>query len=311
MSRSENSADVSIILKHAPEIERLRIMNGNEPHNESDRAQRFLERRSVVLIETPEEVPRLAARRKLNSVIVAANDISLDGIAHAVVSSPRKAGVLVIPWLPRAEIFPFLLRGFHRVLPLCISAFPGNARRLCDAIIAGESARLIGAVPDTALAAATLFRADLSALCLPKHWFDQSGDMADIREMKIEQDGAVVRIGSRHWESHQIISAFDANFRRTLRRMELTQNDSLGGLIRSARKQRRLGRDEFPGIDSKTIARIERNEINRPQRETLRLIAQTLGVPVEQLMEKIKQPAVDSTTLSAPPAHTGEHSASA
>jgi hypothetical protein len=244
-------------------------------------------------------------------VIVAANDISLDGIAHAVVSSPRKAGVLVIPWLPRAEIFPFLLRGFHRVLPLCISAFPGNARRLCDAIIAGESARLIGAVPDTALAAVTVFRADLSALCLPKHWFDQSGDMADIREMKIEQDGAVVRIGSRHWESHQIISAFDANFRRTLRRMELTQNDSLGGLIRSARKQRRLGRDEFPGIDSKTIARIERNEINRPQRETLRLIAQTLGVPVEQLMEKIKQPAVDSTTLSAPPAHTGEHSASA
>ena len=311
MSRSENSADVSIILKHAPEIERLRIMNGNEPHNESDRAQRFLERRSVVLIETPEEVPRLAARRKLNSVIVAANDISLEGIAHAVVSSPRKAGVLVIPWLPRAEIFPFLLRGFHRVLPLCVTAFPGNARRLCDAIIAGESARLIGAVPDTALAAVTVFRADLSALCLPKHWFDQNGDMADIREMKIEQDGAVVRIGSRHWESHLIISAFDVNFRRTLRRMELTQNDSLGGLIRSARKQRRLGRDEFPGIDSKTIARIERNEINRPQRETLRLIAQTLGVPVERLMEKIKQPAVDSTPLSAPPAHAGEHSASA
>lgn len=311
MSRSENSADVSIILKHAREIERLRMMNGNEPHNESDRAQRFLERRSVVLIETPEEVPRLAARRKLNSVIVAANDISLEGIAHAVVSSPRKAGVLVIPWLPRAEIFPFLLRGFHRVLPLCVTAFPGNARRLCDAIIAGESARLIGAVPDTALAAVTVFRADLSALCLPKHWFDQNGDMADIREMKIEQDGAVVRIGSRHWESHQIIRAFDVNFRRTLRRMELTQNDSLGGLIRSARKQRRLGRDEFPGIDSKTIARIERNEINRPQRETLRLIAQTLGVPVEQLMEKIKQPAVDSTPLSAPPAHAGEHSASA
>lgn len=286
-------------------------MNGNELHNESDGSQSFLERRSVVLIENPGEVPRLASRRKLNSVIVAANDISLDAIAHAVVSSPRKAGVLVIPWLPRAEIFPFLLRGFHRLLPLCITAFPGNTKRLCDAIIAGESARLIGAVPDMALAAVTLFRADLSALCLPKHWFDQGGDMADIQAMKIEDDGAIVRIGSRRWESHQIVSAFDANFRRTLRRMELTQNDSLGGLIRSARKQRRLGRDEFPGIDSKTIARIERNEINRPQRETLRLIAQTLGVPVEQLMEKIAQPTTDATALYAPTPHAGEHSASA
>ncbi len=311
MSRSENKADVSIILKHAPEIERSRTMNGNELHNESDGSQSFLERRSVVLIENPGEVPRLASRRKLNSVIVAANDISLDAIAHAVVSSPRKAGVLVIPWLPRAEIFPFLLRGFHRLLPLRITAFPGNTKRLCDAIIAGESARLIGAVPDMALAAVTLFRADLSALCLPKHWFDQGGDMAEIQAMKIEEDGAIVRIGSRRWESHQIVSAFDANFRRTLRRMELTQNDSLGGLIRSARKQRRLGRDEFPGIDSKTIARIERNEINRPQRETLRLIAQTLGVPVELLMEKIAQPTTDATALYSPTPHAGEHSASA
>ncbi len=287
------------------------MMNGNELPNESGALQHFKGRRSIVLIENPGEVPRLAARRKLNSVIVAANNISLDAIAHAVVSSPRKAGVLVIPWLPRAEIFPFLLRGFHRVLPLCITAFPENAKRLCDAIMAAEPARLIGAVSDMALAAVTLFRADLSAICVPQHWFDQSGDMADMRALKLEEDGSVVKIGSRRWESHHIIRDFDANFRRTLRRMELTKNNSLGGLIRSTRTQRRLGRDEFPGIDSKTIARIERNEINRPQRETLRLIAQTLGLPVEQLLEKIAQPATDAPALYHPIAQAGEHSASA
>ena len=302
-----------VALKHAPEFERSRTMNRNELYSQTPASEPFIGRRPVVLVENPGEVPRLAARRKLNSVIVAANEISLDAIAQAVVSSPRKAGVLVIPWLPRAEIFPFLLRGFHRVLPLPITAFPDNAKRLCEAIHAAESARLIGAVPDLALAALTVFRADLSAICLPAHWFEQSGDngLNDIRALKLEEDGSVVKIGSRRWQSHQIISSFDANFRRTLRRLELTQNDSLGALIRRTRKERRLGREEFPGIDAKTIARIERNEIMRPQRETLRLIAQTLGIPVEQLMEKITPAASESGTLHPPVAHADEHSASA
>lgn len=288
-------------------------MNRNEPNNQIPASEPLIGRRLVVLVENPGEVPRLAARRKLNSVIVAANEISLDAIAQAVVSSPRKAGVLVIPWLPRAEIFPFLLRGFHRVLPLAISAFPDHTKRLCEAIKAAESARLIGAVPDLALAAVTVFRADLSALCLPMHWFEQSGEsgLTDMRALKIEEDGSVVKLGSRRWASHQIISSFDAHFRRTLRRLELTENDTLGGLIRRTRKERRLAREEFPGIDAKTIARIERNEIMRPQRETLRLIAQTLDLPVEQLIEKMATPAAESGTLHPPATQADGHSASA
>jgi hypothetical protein len=288
-------------------------MNRNDIHDESPKSAPFTGRRSVVLIENPGEVPKLTARRKLNSVIVAGNEISLDGIAQAVVSSPRKAGVLVIPWLPRAEIFPFLMRGFHRVLPLMITAFSGHANRLCDALKVAESARFIGAVPDSALAAITIFRADLSAMCIPAHWFEQSGDnhSVDINNLKIEEDGAVIKIGPRRWQSHQIISAFDVNFRRNMRRLELTQNDSLGGLIRRTRKDRRLGRGEFPGIDAKTIARIERNEIMRPQRETLRLIAQTLGLPVEQLVEKITRAATEAPAQHQPATRADEHSASA
>ncbi len=289
------------------------MMNRHEENTEKRATESFIGRRQVVLIENPGEVPRLAARRRLNSVIVAANDTCLNAIAQAVVSSPRKAGVLVIPWLPRAEIFPILLRGFHRVLPLSVNAFPEGAQRLCDAMKNAEPARLIGAVPDVSLAAVTIFRADLSSLCVAEAWFKQSGDNAitDIAALRLEDDGSMVRLGSRRWPAHQVIAAFDATFRRRLRQLEHTQNDTLGGLIRRTRKDRRLAREEFPGIDAKTIARIERNEIIRPQRETLRLIAQSLGLPVEQLIEKIPIPASDSPALPPAAHQADEHSASA
>lgn len=289
------------------------MMNRHEENNELVAAESPIGRRSVVLIDKPGAVLRLAARRQSNSIIVAANTTSLDAIAQAVISSPRKSGVLVIPWLPRVEIFPILLRGFYRVLPLAISAFPNNVKGLCDSMTAGQSARFIGAVPDVALAAATFFRADLSAVCVPGPWFEQNGGTgtADINSLKIEDNGNVIRVGPRRWQAHEVIAAFDANFRRMLRRLELIQSDSLGGLIRRTRKQLRLAREEFPGIDAKTIARIERNEILNPQRETLRLIAQTLDLPVEVLLEKIAARAAETTAMTPSASPADERSASA
>ena len=289
------------------------MMNVPGEKNEIVAAKSLIGRRSVVLIDKPGVVPRLAARRRSNLIIVAANATSLDAIAQAVVSSPRKSGVLVIPWLPRSEIFPVLLRGFYRVLPLAISAFPNNVNGLCDALTAGQSARIVGAVPDLALAAVTFFRADLSAVCVPGPWFEQNGGTgtANINSLQIEDDGTMIRLGPRRWQAHDVIAAFDANFRRTLRRLELIQSDSLGGLIRRTRKQLRLAREEFPGIDAKTIARIERNEIVNPQRETLRLIAQTLGLPVEILLEKIAARAAKATAAASSAAQPDERAAGA
>ena len=298
------------LLKHASGLLRSWMMNRNETVTDGHVAKAALGSRPIILIENAGEVPRLAAQRRLNSVIVPANDMCLQAVAQAVVSSPRKAGVLVIPWLPRAEIFPVILRGFYRVFPLAITAFPNDPQRLCSVLTAAEPARIIGAVPDATLAVITLFRADLSMLCVPSSWFipEEDRDMADINALQLRDDGTMIHLGSRHWSAHAISSAFDAAFRRSVRRQELMQSDSLGGLIRRLRKERRLAREEFPGIDAKTIARIERNEITRPQRETLRLIALTLGLPIEQLLAAMAVPPTD-----APPQQqqADEHSASA
>ena len=291
------------------------MMHRQETETETRTAEVLMKPRGrgIVLIENSGEVPRLVSLRRLNSVIIPTNEVCLNAVAQAVVSSPRKAGVLVIPWLPRAEIFPVLLRGFHRILSLKKTAFTDHAQRLCEVISAGEPGRLLGIVPDIMLAAVTLFRADLSALCVPGTWFEHGEEkgLADINSLELEQDGAIVRLGSRRWPAQQVIAAFDANFRRSLRRLELAQRDTLGGLIRRMRKERRLGRAEFPGIDAKTIARIERDEIRRPQGETLRLIAQTLGLPLEQLKERMATHEAESLISAVAPQEPDVNSASA
>ncbi len=42
--------------------------------------------------------------------------------------------------------------------------------------------------------------------------------------------------------------------------------------------RRQLTRDEFPGIEPKTLARIERGEVRRPRPDTLNRIARRLAV---------------------------------
>jgi transcriptional regulator with XRE-family HTH domain len=49
------------------------------------------------------------------------------------------------------------------------------------------------------------------------------------------------------------------------------------------RKQRRLKRSDFAPISAKEIARIERNEVEKPHARTLETIAERLGVRPEEI----------------------------
>ncbi len=45
----------------------------------------------------------------------------------------------------------------------------------------------------------------------------------------------------------------------------------------------RVSRDDFAPLSAKTIARIERNEVEKPHGETLRIIAKRLNVDPEEI----------------------------
>ena len=49
------------------------------------------------------------------------------------------------------------------------------------------------------------------------------------------------------------------------------------------RKQRRLKRSDFLPVSSKELARIERNEVEKPHAKTLSVIAERLGVGAEEI----------------------------
>lgn len=49
------------------------------------------------------------------------------------------------------------------------------------------------------------------------------------------------------------------------------------------RMQRGLTRHAVPGFSAKAIARLERGEVDGPQKKTLAIISQTLGVGPEEI----------------------------
>ena len=71
--------------------------------------------------------------------------------------------------------------------------------------------------------------------------------------------------------------------RQRMRARELKQDSSFGAALHRLRLQKGLTREGFPRVSAKTIARIERGEVEKPHRETLEIIARKLGVRVEEI----------------------------
>lgn len=74
---------------------------------------------------------------------------------------------------------------------------------------------------------------------------------------------------------------FDA--RKRMRERELNQDSSFGAALQRLRLQKHVSRQDFPRVSAKTIARIERGEVEHPHSETLEIIARKLGVRVEEI----------------------------
>jgi transcriptional regulator with XRE-family HTH domain len=64
-----------------------------------------------------------------------------------------------------------------------------------------------------------------------------------------------------------------------MKEREIEHDSSFGGALRRLRLQKGLTREDFePEISAKTIARIERGEVEEPREDTLKAIAKRLGV---------------------------------
>jgi hypothetical protein len=138
----------------------------------------------------------------------------------------------------------------------------------------------VGGIVDPASRAVVLYRGDLSCLTIPLAAFRPSGDgvAPDPTRFAVADHGQTVSFGDYEAAFDALLYEWDADFRRRLGAERRATDRTFGASLRRLRKQRGLTRKDFPGIDSRTVARIETGEVAKPRAGTLAILAARLGV---------------------------------
>jgi transcriptional regulator with XRE-family HTH domain len=153
-------------------------------------------------------------------------------------------------------------------------------------VMADERAEdlFIGGVVDADDKALVLYRGNLNPLVVPFQWFKpRPKARPDFAAFAITDYGQTVQLGEYEVAADAILYEFDADARRRIKEREIKQDSSFGGALRRLRLMRDLARSDFAPLAEKTIARIERGEVEEPHGETLSVIARRLGVKPDQI----------------------------
>jgi len=175
---------------------------------------------------------------------------------------------------------------FRHVLAARDSLFLLDPSEMIDVLTSEEKRDLfIGGTVDPKEGAVVLYRGNLDPLVVPLSWFTAGANspIADESQFAVTDGGQTVRLGEFEAASDAILYEFDRGYRSRQRKQALATDDSFGASLRRLRLQKGLSREDFKGVDAKTIARIERNEVGKPRKETLRILAAQLGVAEEEL----------------------------
>ena len=187
---------------------------------------------------------------------------------------------------PRSESIPALQGLFHPVHGL-VEGFQWLVdEELIEAVARNDALdRLIGGSVDLKAKTLTLVRGNLEAVIVPFASFQQSGDgtKADFTRFSVTDYGRTVALGEYEASADAILYEFDPDYRRRLNKQRRQDERSFGASLMRLRKQKRLKRSDFLPLSSKEIARIERNEVDKPRAKTLDVIAGRLGVRKEDI----------------------------
>jgi len=230
----------------------------------------------------------LAHDASRKTVIVSANQKSTENLLKAGLQlwRDRRMGELVTLEAPRPASVPALSALFERH----IGASPGYAWLPVPelmTVISSENAsdRFIGGAADSALETLTLVRGDRSTHVVPFSYFAPAGDgtRPEFDKLSFGDYGLTVGLGASEASSDGILYEFDAAYRQRLNKQRRQSERTFGAALRRLRLQRGLKQSDFAPLTTKTIARIERNEVSRPHGKTLEVLARRLGVSADQI----------------------------
>lgn len=137
----------------------------------------------------------------------------------------------------------------------------------------------IGGIVDQISGTITLARGDLTPVTVPLSIFNTEGPCKpDFSRFEVDDYGYALRFGEYEASAHSVLYKVDPAYRRRAIQRRIAEERGFGPSLRRLRILRRLSRSDFPGIASKTIARIERGETEKPHGKTLAELADVLGV---------------------------------
>jgi hypothetical protein len=187
---------------------------------------------------------------------------------------------------PRAASVPSLFGLFQGVTGAAAAYRWLPAEELLTVITGKDAAnRFIGGVADHESETVALVRGNLRTVVVPFSFFEPSGDgvTPDFGALSFTDYGHTVAFGEYEASADAIMYEVDEDYRRKLNKERKLNERGFGASLRRLRLQRRLKRGDFPGVSSKTIARIERGDVEKPHGKTLEMIAQQLGVTPEEI----------------------------
>jgi len=198
----------------------------------------------------------------------------------------RRAGYLILQGSARPEILPALMKRFEKVAySFAISGFLPRKELIAVLKSPDRTDRFIGGMTDRGTRTVTLWRGDFMSMVVPFSAFTSAanGIKPDWDRFAVTDFGHTLKFGSYEAAADAILYEYDSDFRRRFKKTRLATEQTLGASIRRLRQQRQLTRYDFPGIDPKTLARIERREVAKPHDDTLQSIADRLGVSIDEL----------------------------
>lgn len=199
----------------------------------------------------------------------------------------RIYGLLMVE-APRPKSIPGLSSHFRRLVGTAPDSTFLPLEELLDVLCAPthEAAGLfIAGVADMESETLALTRGNLRTITAPFSMFQPSGKgvQPDFHQLSLTDYGHTIRLGEYESSSDAILYEVDPEYRRKIRKQRLAEEKTFGASLRRIRIQKKLSRNDFAPLAAKTIARIERSEVEKPHGETLRTIANRLGVEPEEI----------------------------
>lgn len=247
----------------------------------------------VVLCKAEKDISLALPNATKSSVWISAGPKTTDqfvrvvGTAGIGATAQKQIGKLLMLKSPKPNTIPFLkgLVGTFAGESPDFKMLPKDqlAEVLANAENGGQDV-FIGGDIDSDLGLLTLVRGNFDRITVPLSIFRPNPiARPDFQKLEFDDYGHTVRFGDYEASTHSILYEADDDYRKRAKAKRRATDVGFGPSLRRLRTLKGVPQSGFQGVEEKTIGRLERGEVAKPQSKTLAIIAQTLGVKPQEI----------------------------